>query len=87
MSARTLGKEVFESGRTRDVRSTVEGLVRSGLQKVGRAGKGVVLIGQESVWDGLRENTQKSVIKVLRYRSEEEVQEFIRRSVAYAVSG
>jgi hypothetical protein len=87
MSARTLGKEVFESGRTRDVRSTVEGLVRSGLQKVGRAGKDVVLNGQESAWDGLRENTQKSVIKVLRYRSEEEVQEFIRRSVAYAVSG
>jgi len=84
MAARTLGKEVFERGRKGDVRSTVQGLVTSGLQKVGRAGKGVVSDDQDAVWGGLRENTQKSVIKVLRYRSEEEVQEFIRRSVAYA---
>lgn len=89
MAARVVGKEIFEvlAGGSGSVRSTVEEVVRCALESVGRKGKEVGSSDRlEGVWEGLRENTRESVVKVLRYRSNEQVGEFVRRSAAYAVS-
>ncbi len=99
MAARTVGREVYEM-RVREagqggqaVGDTVRAVVGGALRRAGRelaldgrAGEQIAPDARRTAWNGLRDKTRETVEKVLRYRAADEVEAWIRRTIAYAVS-